>query len=176
MKVYLALFIAVALFSINKSEAQNFPLPTDEILKEASAQAARENKNVFLLFHASWCGWCRKMDTAMNDISIKDFFDKNFVIKHLVVYETEDKKNLENPGALDLLIKYKGNNQGIPYWIVFDANRNLLADSQITPGVNTGCPATKDEVDHFIKVMKRTTSLSSDQLNLISKRFLKNAR
>ncbi|WP_353097987.1 thioredoxin domain-containing protein [Empedobacter brevis] len=33
-----------------------------EILTKAQNQAKVENKNVFLIFHASWCGWCKKME------------------------------------------------------------------------------------------------------------------
>ncbi len=42
-----------------------------QCLKESMQQAAAENKNVFIIFHASWCGWCHKMDTSMNDQSVK---------------------------------------------------------------------------------------------------------
>ncbi|MBD0331286.1 MAG: thioredoxin family protein [Chitinophagaceae bacterium] len=172
MKLIISFFI-VAVFTI-RSQAQA-PLTSDEVLKQAYELAAKENKKVFVIFHASWCGWCRKMDTAMNDASVKKFFDDNFIIRHLTVYESPDKKNLENPGALDLLIKYKGDDQGIPYWFVFDANGNLLADSQITAGVNSGCPATKEEVDHFINVLRKTTSLTANQLASIENRFLQNS-
>jgi thioredoxin-related protein len=160
------------------------PVSATAILEEAYKQAAKENKNVFILFHASWCGWCHKMDTAMNDPACKKTFDDNYVIRHLVVYESEANKKLENPGALELLTKFKGNEQGIPYWLIFDASGNLLADSKARPegvtdlsvGESVGCPATEKEVEYFISVLKKTTRIkvSDEQLELIRKRFRKN--
>lgn len=58
----------------------------------------------------------------MNDNSVKKFFTDNYFNRHLVLYESKGKENLENPGALDLLKKYKGDGQGIPYWFVFNKN------------------------------------------------------
>lgn len=162
-------------------KAQAPPPSADGILKEAYKEAAKENKNVFVIFHASWCGWCRKMDTAMNDKAVKKFFDDNYVIRHLVVYESKGKEKLENRGALDLLTKYKGNDQGIPYWLIFDKDGKLLADSKMRPegavleqGDNTGCPANEKEVEHFVNVLKKTSSLNDDQLKIIYARFREN--
>src|SRR6266516_3751161 len=98
------LCICTGLFFL-QLQAQEQPKTTDEILKEATMQAAKSNKNVFIIFHASWCGWCHKMDTAMNDNTVKSFFDDNYIIRHLTVYESKGKEHLENPGALDLLKK-----------------------------------------------------------------------
>jgi len=39
---------------------------------------------------------------------------------------------------------------------------------------NTGCPATKKEVDYFIEVLKKTTDLKEDQLEKIRTRFRRN--
>lgn len=151
-------------------------------MKEAYATALKENKKVLIMFHASWCGWCHKMDSSLNDKICKIFFDDNFVIRHMVVFESKEKENLENPGALDMLTKYKGKDEGIPYWLIFDKNENFLFDSRMPPAVstpdakpmNTGCPASKEEVDYFIDVLKATTSLKDDQLEIIRKRFRKN--
>lgn len=158
--------------------SQSQPPSADQILDEARKAAARENKNVFVLFHASWCGWCRKMDMSMNDPSISKFFTDNYVITHMVVYESKGKENLENPGALDLLTKYKGNDLGIPYWLVFDKDGKMLADSKMRSGVesgeNVGCPASSEEVAHLIEVLTRTSKLKEPELKLISARFLKN--
>jgi len=162
--------------------AQQAPLSADEILQEAFQRAAKENKNVLIIFHASWCGWCHKMDSSINDKACKKFFDDNFVIRHLVVDETKDKRTLENPGANELRSKYHGDDEGIPFWLVFDKNGNLLADSQLRPvgasletkGDNVGCPAEEKEVNYFIDVLKQATHISDDQEKVIRARFRKN--
>lgn len=177
----LFLFSFCCIISFASVCAQTNPASADEILGKAFQQAAAEKKNVFVLFHASWCGWCRKMDTAMNDAAVKKFFTDNYIIQHLVVYESAGKKNLENPGAEDLLKKYHGNDKGIPYWFIFDKEGRLLADSKLRPegggmetGDNVGCPATEKEVEHFIRVLKKTSSLGQAQLDIIAKRFRQN--
>lgn len=158
--------------------AQTKPATADEVIKEAQMEAAKSNRNVFVIFHASWCVWCHRMDTAMNDKTIQSFFDKNYVIKHLTVDESAGKKNLENPGAAVLRTKYHGDQQGIPYWFILDKNGKLLADSRLhsesgeVTGNNVGCPARPDEVAYFIQVLKNTSHLSAAQLELIRKRFL----
>ncbi len=175
--IFLILLMAVAL----GATAQPPPPSADEVLQESFRQAARENKKVFIIFHASWCGWCHKMDTSMNDPSCKKFFDDNFVVRHLVVSESKDKRHLENPGADSLKTRYHGDGLGIPFWLVFDKEGKLLADSKLRKdgegpeaGENTGCPATEREVDYFINVLKKSTALKEVQLDAIRKRFREN--
>jgi len=179
MKSYVLLLVGCMFLSAaGKSQA---PKSADEMLKQAYGIAAKEKKNVFIIFHASWCGWCKKMDAAMNDESVKKLFTENYVIRHLVVYESRGKENLENPGALELLRKYKGEDQGIPYWLIFDKNGKLLADSKLRPdgggldtGDNTGCPASEKEVANFLRILKETSSLKEAELAIIGKRFREN--
>ena len=152
------------------------------VLKEAVADAARQHKKVLLIFHASWCGWCHKMDACLNDPSIKKFFDDNFVISHLTVMESKGKENLENPGGMDLMEKFNGKDQGLPYWVILDKEGKLLFDSQTrttnpdgtVKGQNMGCPASEEEVAHFTDMLKKSTSLKDQQLELITRRFRQN--
>lgn len=160
-------------FSIVCTHAQSPPSAT-EVLRQSYQRAAREKKKVIIIFHASWCGWCHKMDSSINSADCKAFFDKYYVISHLTVDELPAKKALENGGAKDLLIKYGGGEQGIPYWLVLDSDGKLLADSQIRPGVNTGCPAKKEEVEYFLTVLKKTSGLTQKELAIIGKRFSQN--
>jgi thioredoxin-related protein len=166
--VVLALTISVHVFSQTQA-------PTAaSVMAPALAKAANEGKNVLLIFHASWCGWCRKMDTSLNDPAIKAFIDRNYEIVHLTVYESPGKKQLENPGALEFLQQHGGAEQGIPYWFVLDKEGNVLFDSQYNPGKNSGCPATEEEVSYFISVLRKTSSLSGEELRAIRKRFREN--
>ena len=172
--------ISLAFLSIVSVHAQNTPAPADQIISEAKSEAAKSNKNVFIMFHASWCVWCHKMDASMNNPSVKSFFDNNYVIRHLTVDESKDKKNLENPGADAIRTKYHGDNSGIPFWFIIDKNGALLADSRLIdstgkPGANVGCPAKPDEVEHLVKVLKKTSKLSEKQLDVVRNLFLKNA-
>jgi len=174
--------IPVLLFTtVSSLFAQKAPLSSEEIMKEAFTSAKKQNKKVLVMFHASWCGWCHKMDTSLNDASVKKFFDDNFVIRHLVLFEPKGKEKLENPGALEMLIRYEGKDEGIPFWLIFDKDENFLADSRMPASVNgteklqnTGCPASKEEVNYFIEVLKKTTDLKEDQLEKIRTRFRRN--
>ena len=177
-KLCLPLFLFISLTSLF---AQKSPASAEEIMKDAFGLAKTQNKKVLIIFHASWCGWCHKMDTSLNDLSVKKYFDDNFVIRHLVVFESKSKKHLENPGALNLISKYNGEEQGIPFWLIFDKDENFLADSRmktIVNGIeklqNSGCPASKEEVEYFIEVLKKTTTLKEAELEKIRTRFRRN--
>jgi thioredoxin-related protein len=167
------LALSTFLFSLNILSAQTTP-SADEVLKTAYQQAAKENKNVFLIFHASWCGWCRKMDSSMQDPSVVNYFNSNYVIAHLTVYERGDKKFLENKGAEEFLAAHGGAGKGIPFWMVLDKDGKTLADSQIKPGVNCGCPAKKEEVRYLVEVLEKTSTINRSQKLAVIKRFEKN--
>ena len=102
------------------SNAQEAIPAAEEVMNIASQEAKKENKNVFLMFHASWCGWCHRMDDNMQKKVCKELFDTNYIITHLTVKENKENKHLENPGALALLYQLNGKKQGLPYWVIFD--------------------------------------------------------
>lgn len=158
------------------------PPSADEIVKEACAEAKATHKKVLLLFHASWCGWCHKLDTVMNSPECKGFFDRSFVIRYLVVFESAGKKDLENPGAKELYDKYAGgDDQGIPFYLIFDEDGKVIADSRIKAdgvapilkGANTGYPGSDEEIAYFSRLLKATTSLSADEVKIIAAKLKK---
>ena len=175
--------IAILLFFIlagTISRGQVNTASSGEILKEALAKAADSHKNVLIIFRASWCGWCRKMDAGLTDRKLSSLFDNNYIIVHLTIDETDSKKSLENAGAAELRKKYHGDRQGLPYWFILDAGGNFLADSRLRKSeadpnpVNVGCPASNEEINYFIMVIRRTSSLNTAQLTLIKEWFLGN--
>ena len=177
------LFLVAAIFLISGiTNAQDKPEPAGKILDDAYKLAGKDGKSVMIVFHASWCGWCKKFEASVNDPSCKEFFDKHFVIRYLDILEKADKKNLENPDAMEVFNKYGGKDQGIPYFLIFNKNRNLIADSKIKaegaapdkPLQNIGCPASDEEVAAFILILEKAAKMTAAEKNAISDRFKKN--
>lgn len=172
MKNLILLFF-ITVFTIGVQAQNNVPA-AETVMARAFASAKASQKKVLLIFHASWCGWCHKMDTALNDAACKNIFERNFVITHLTVKEAKDKKHLENSGAAAMYKQYAGSEQGIPVWVILNSEGKTLATSIMDNGENSGCPATEAEVNYFVGRLKQTTSLNAQELKIIFDRFRKN--
>jgi hypothetical protein len=60
----------------------------------------------------------------------------------------------KNPGAPELLERYPmSEKQGIPWFVILDAEGKELADSNGPKG-NIGCPNTDEEIEVFIGILK----------------------
>ncbi|MBO9731071.1 MAG: thioredoxin family protein [Chitinophaga sp.] len=174
----LVLTLTVAALSFSaKAQKSKTPPAAEQVVKEACTAATKNHKKVFVLFHASWCGWCHKMDTAMNDVSVKKAFTDNYEIRHITVLENGPKKVLENPGGAELLAKYHGDQQGIPFWVILNADGSFIADSRVADASgklqNVGCPAQKEEVDYFVGLLEKTSKMKRGELEAVRTRFAK---
>jgi len=158
------------------------PPGVEKIIQQTCEKAGRENKNAFIIFHASWCVWCHRLDSSINDPSCAKFFRDHFVIEHITAFEIGEKEKLNSPGWKQFLTAHHLIDQGIPAWFIFDKDGNLLADSQKRPagagfdteGSNIGCPANGQEVDYFIQILKKIAPVSAEEEQSIRSRFLKN--
>jgi len=179
-KIFLAAFF---ILMSGAAFSQETPEPAAKVLEKAYKQAAKEKKNVFVIFHASWCGWCKKMEASINDPSCSAYFQKSYVFVHLTVLERGDLKKTENPGADAMFKKYAGENAGIPFFLIYDKKGTLLADSQIRkegdgldkPGQNMGCPAADEEVAAFVGILKKTSKITDAEATAVTERFKKNS-
>ncbi|WP_026210838.1 thioredoxin family protein [Flexithrix dorotheae] len=167
LRLTVLLFLMIGFGSISIQAQDN----AAKILNAALKKAKVENKKVFIKYSASWCGWCKRMDKQMKSEACKTFFEDNYITIQLIVHESKDKKYLENPGALDLLKKYKGEKSGLPFWVILDENGQLLEDSFNEEGQNLGCPATEEEVQSFISKLKNTSNLKKKELEVIAETF-----
>ncbi|HEY0298652.1 MAG TPA: thioredoxin family protein [Arachidicoccus sp.] len=173
MKKYFFTLIACSLLGL-VSKAQTTPQTADEILSSAISQAKQQHKKVLIMFHASWCGWCKKMDASIEDKSCKKYFDDNFVIGHIDIQENGTKVSLENPGGQQMYEKYGGAN-GIPFWLILDEQGQLLTNSNLSPTKeNIGCPAQEDKVNTFVGLLKKYTPISNADAQAVHDRFVKN--
>jgi thioredoxin-related protein len=164
--LFIALLFALPLVQVTAQEQASV------ILQQASAQAKKEQKNVFVMFHASWCGWCKKMEKNMESDACKKLFGDNFVTVHLTVQESPKNKSLENPGADVVLEKYKGTKAGLPFWVILDAKGAVLADSFNAKGENLGCPSNTEEVAEFKAKLAKSSKLNDKQLAVIGETFI----
>lgn len=153
------------------------PASATSIRSDAEAQAAKDHKNVFLIFHASWCIWCHRLDDMLNDPKVGPIFSKRFEIVHIDGMENGDKVSLENSGWKDMLTEYKGQDQGIPYFVFLNPKGKVLAnslspfdkDKNGNPG-NLGFPSKTqvDDENYFFKILEKAgAKLSKDDVQAI---------
>ena len=176
----LTLTLLVFLFTITLLLGQDTkPQPADNILKAAYKEAHASKKNVFLIFHASWCSWCKRLDKEMQSDELKKIFDDNYVITHLDVQERGDKiKELENPGGNELMKNLGGEKSGLPFYAFLDATGKKLADSNVMPtqNPNIGYPGSAEEIEAFGKLLKASAkNLSDEKFAMIIDYLKKNA-
>lgn len=161
------LLLITALFTVSVKAQES----AHSIVEKALSQAKTENKNVFVKYSASWCGWCKKMSAQMKSEELKAFFEDNYVIVQLIAKESAKNKQLENPGSNELMASQGGDKAGLPFWVILDKDGKLIEDSFNSEGNNLGCPASGDEIPEFIAKLKKTSKLTDMQLGKIAEVF-----
>lgn len=142
--------LAVATSGLAATETGPVPQSANALLAAASARAEKAGDNVLVIFHASWCGWCRKLERFLAVPGIKEPIESNYEVVWLDVDERPNKKQLENPGA-DALYKKWSNHEGLPAYAVLSPGGQLLARD---PGV--GFPVAPDEIAAFVNLVRAT--------------------
>ena len=127
-------------------------------LNVAEAAAKAQSKDVLVIFHASWCHWCKKLDELIANPKYSQIFQDNYVIVHVDVLEQGDKKSLETPGGAQLSTQLGADGEGLPYTVCLSSKGQKLFDSEksATKGSNIGYPSEPDEVTYFMAQLKKT--------------------
>ena len=157
LRVFGCAIIVAAGLLLARPAAQEAPTqmpPAKQVLDEALATAKATQRNVFVHFSASWCGWCHKLEAFLKTAEGR-MLQKYAVDVMLVVLESKDKKMLENPGGAELM-KGWGGTGGIPFYVFLDHTGAVLSDANNMPnGGNIGYPANPAEVKAFAGVLAR---------------------
>lgn len=69
--------------------------------------------------------------------------------------------------------KYKGENAGLPFWLVLNPEGEVLTDSFDQKGDNLGCPSTEEEVATFVTKLEKSSKMNKGELETIAKFFTK---
>jgi thiol-disulfide isomerase/thioredoxin len=150
----------------------------DAILKSASVRATASGKNILILFRASWCPWCRRLESVLlNDPNLGKLLASNYEIVRLNVREKPDKKMLENPGSGLVLFNWGGAGSGVPYIVIADPKLKKLTDSNRLPQQkNIGYPESSEDIAAFGDMLKTTApNLTGAELAQISTHLKQNA-
>jgi thioredoxin-related protein len=169
--------ISVILSQSNEKKEEK-PKEAKIILNASLKEAKSSGKTVFLIFHASWCSWCKRLDKVIESTELNKIFTDNFIITHLDVLERGNKiQELENPGGNEMMKKYGGAKSGLPFYVFLAGNGKKLADSNVMPkSQNIGYPGAADEIDAFIKLLKKSSKkITEKELKTISEYLTVNA-
>lgn len=131
-------------------------LPTrdaQKMLDDALAKAKAEDKRVFFIFSASWCGPCRMLARFL--APHKAELEKHFVFVKLDISRDEHADEIRQ--------QYKESaSGGVPWYCILDGEAKVIATSnlpEVNPQYGTsnmGFPTLPPEVDHFIGMLKST--------------------
>ena len=97
-------------------------LDAHEEIKQALALAAKEHKNVLIVFGANWCYDCHVLDLAFQRPDLAPVLKKNYVVVHVDVGEFNRN--------LDLMKQYEVPLQKVPSLAVLDSKGKLLYSQQ----------------------------------------------
>ncbi len=149
------------------------PEPADAMVTRAQARAKAEKKTVFLAFHASWCGWCKRLEAWLERPAVKPVWEKHFVTVWLTVMESEDKKALENPGGASWLERVGGKGEGLPFFALLTSTGSVAADSRrVESGKrlgNVGYPAAHEEVAWFLTAVQSSTKITPAEIAVLKR-------
>lgn len=162
--IIIILSILAGFAFINKRDS------AENILNNSLKQAKETNKPVLVVFHASWCKWCRHLEDALNSHELKKIIDDHFVIAYIDVLEKKDKKDeLENPGGEKIMNDMGGKNAGLPFYVFITPKGKKIVNSNAMPkNQNIGYPVSKSEIMTFIKLLKKSShGLTNKQLMVI---------
>ena len=129
------------------------------LLEKASSTAKHSGKNVLVIFHASWCGWCHRFDKFLDTTDEGKIVKNGLEIVHVTVMESDPKQKVnENAGGLELMEQLGGKDAGLPFFAIIDAKtgkpiaNSLQKDGD--PKSNTGYPGEPNEITHFIHMLE----------------------
>ena len=172
MRTQLRLAVLISCIFASSALTAQTKVDADAILAQAKAEAAQQHKLVFVIFGASWCSMCRQFDRYLDSPEVGAIVSQYFVFARLSAMEEAGKHPERNtPGAAKLLAQY-GGGQGVPFFVLLDANGSSIVTSNAPETGNIGFPVAPEEVDWFMKMLEKAVpTMTSGQARTLREKL-----
>lgn len=139
----------------------------ERMLAEAQANAKTQNKRVFFIASASWCGPCRLLSRYL--VKHKEELERHYVFV---------KIDISRDRHADVLCKrlQQGKHEGVPWYAILNGDgkvlitSNALTEDPSSGSSNIGFPSSPEGIEHFLTMLKQTAPhLSQEQQNALRK-------
>ncbi len=175
--------LAAFLLLIGSSSVVAQSLPdANRVLVQVEAQASQQQKNVLLVFGASWCKYCKQFESFLAAPEIQPILAKHFIVARLGVYEVLGRNpKLNNPKSQTAIRQFGDAEVGsLPFIVFLDPKGGLIVNSnrpskQKATGENIGYPATPEEIDWFMIMIEKAAPALSEADAAIVERWLRKA-
>jgi thiol-disulfide isomerase/thioredoxin len=133
----------------------------ERMLGEGLAKAKADDKRVFLIMSASWCGPCRMLARFLAA-------NKTELARHYVFVKLDISRDTH---AEVLRERYEGKeaSNGVPWYVILDAagkpliTSNAKALEEESGSSNIGFPSDKEGIDQFLKMLRETAPGLTDE-------------
>jgi hypothetical protein len=155
------------------SPAWGAPAGARQLVARAEQQAAARGRNVFVIFGASWCVWCKVLAKYLEQPQVAPLLGGQFVLLDLTVEEQGAQARLDNPGAAQLMRALGGTDGSLPFLAILAPDGKLIVNSRNaagTPPANIGYPVQPGEVAWFLHMLERgAPRLTAGQLRQLQR-------
>ena len=139
----------------------------ETVLEAAQKKAKKEHKGIFLVFGASWCGPCKRLDMFLNEPTNRSVIEKYFVVTRLTVAEQYGgNPKLNTPGGEKLFARFGGPGNSVPFVVLLNSKADLIVNSNRPIGNdkldNIGYPEEPLEILWFVSMLKEAAPAMSD--------------
>jgi len=115
---------------------------------EVFTWAAREAKNVFVVFSSDNCGWCILFDRYHASPEVKKILEKDFLFQRIDITDPESESR-------DLWARYDF--MGVTAWLIYSSNKQLLSNGKLDYGEQIGYPLSQPGQDAYIDAIQRNS-------------------
>ena len=136
-----------------------FSQSASDLFTRGKTRAKAEQKNVLLVFSASWCGPCKLYERFLEDPQMSSITEKALVVVRVDMGERpRDPAHADTPDGLALRTELGAAGEpGFPFLVITDENGSPIVNSYRNGNAeaNVGYPAAPEEIDWYVEMLKR---------------------